>query len=219
MKKRLQQLAERIDASPLRERVLLFCAAAMILLVTLNLALIEPQFRLQRRLSSEIAQKQAETATLQEQVTKMVRARDADPDREAHARLERLKLQIAEAERRVAAEEARFTAPAQMKEVVEELLSRNRGVRLLDMKTVAAAPVVDPKAAPQGGPASQVYRHGIEVTVAGRYLDVLEYVAQLEKLPTQLYWGSIELTVVEYPNLTARLVIYTLSLDKSWMSV
>jgi len=38
-------------------------------------------------------------------------------------------------------------------------------------------------------------------------------------MPTQLYWSALELDATRYPRSTLKLVVYTLSLDKRWLSV
>jgi MSHA biogenesis protein MshJ len=35
----------------------------------------------------------------------------------------------------------------------------------------------------------------------------------------QVFWGGIELSVAEYPQSVLKLTIYTLSLEKSWLTV
>ena len=64
-----------------------------------------------------------------------------------------------------------------------------------------------------------IYRHGIEVTVSGAYLDLHRYLSELERLPTQLYWSSLDLEATNYPRHTLKLVVYTLSLDPAWLNV
>lgn len=229
MKKLWLRAAERIDAASLRERAIIFAAAVLLVVAFAETVFLQPEFANQRRIASELAQRQAELKGVQELIGKLVQAREADPDREVRGRIAQLRTRIEQAEGRIAVEQARFTAPDQMKRVVEELLSRNRRIKLVDMKTLQAVPIVDareqdgrpatPPAKPGAAPERQVFRHAMEVTVAGSYLDVLAYVSQLERLPTQLYWASIDLSVAEYPTLTARLKVYTLSLDKTWMSV
>lgn len=228
MKKLWLRAAERIDAASLRERAIIFAAAALVVVAFAETVFLQPEFASQRRIAGELAQHQAELKAVQEQIGKLVQAREADPDKEVRGRIAQLRTRIEQAEGRIAVEQARFTAPDQMKRVVEELLSRNRRIKLVDMKTLQAVPIADSReqesrqgTPPKPGAAAerQVFRHAMEVTVVGSYLDVLAYVSQLERLPTQLYWASIDLSVSEYPILTAKLKVYTLSLDKAWMSV
>ena len=111
------------------------------------------------------------------------------------------------------------------------MLSRNRRLTLVDMKTL---PLTDQKGAPLSEDKPQpaalagtkvqssqppIYRHGLEITVSGSYLDLLSYLTDLEKLPTRMYWGKLELSAVEYPHTTLKLTVYTLSLNPAWMVV
>ncbi|MDL2353629.1 MAG: hypothetical protein QFF03_00065, partial [Pseudomonadota bacterium] len=68
-------------------------------------------------------------------------------------------------------------------------------------------------------PTDLLYRHGVELTVRGNYLDMVNYMDALEAMPTQLFWGRAELHVDEYPNARLALTLYTLSLDKKWMKL
>jgi MSHA biogenesis protein MshJ len=56
------------------------------------------------------------------------------------------------------------------------------------------------------------------VTVEGSYLDLLGYVARLEKQPWQVYWGRTTM-VADYPKVQIELMLYTLSLDRAWLVV
>lgn len=62
-----------------------------------------------------------------------------------------------------------------------------------------------------------LYRHGVELTVRGNYLDMVNYMDALESMPARLIWGKANLVVEEYPNSRLTLTMYTLSLDKKWM--
>jgi MSHA biogenesis protein MshJ len=230
LKKLWSKAVARIDAASLRERAIIFFAAALLVVAFAETAVLQPEFTSQRRLASDLVQRQEELKGLQQQIAKLVQDQDADPDKALRARVAQLHTGIEQAERRVAAEQARFTEPGQMKRVVEELLAKNRRIRLVDLKTLQVQSIADlreqdakPAATAKPGPAAaaerQIFRHGIEITVTGSYLDLLAYISELERLPTQLYWSSIEMAVSQYPVVTAKLKIYTLSLDKAWMNV
>lgn len=74
--------------------------------------------------------------------------------------------------------------------------------------------------ATQAGPATPLlYRHGVEVSVRGNYLDMITYMDALESMSTKLIWGKAELSVEDYPNSRLTLTVYTLSLDKKWMKL
>jgi MSHA biogenesis protein MshJ len=59
----------------------------------------------------------------------------------------------------------------------------------------------------------------VSITVRGGYLDLLRYITALEKMPAQMFWGEVNLSVEKYPDAVFTLTVYTLSLDKTWLAV
>ena len=215
MKALLKRYAERIDNASLRERVMIFLAAALVLVFLVNAALIRPLRDTQRRLSADIAQNERELRTIQGEVQRLARARDAGPDARNRERAAALRAELALIDGRIADEQRRFTTPQRMRDVLEEMLEREKRLRLIDLKTL---PVTDMSAS-QGEAGRRVFRHGVELTLAGSYLDLHAYLAALERLKTQLYWGRAEMAVAEYPVATLKLTVYTLSFDQAWLVV
>lgn len=68
----------------------------------------------------------------------------------------------------------------------------------------------------QEGP---IFRHGVVLEVEGNYLDLMEYLVALEKLPQQVYWGNLKLDVKKHPRATMSVEIFTLSLDRKWLNL
>jgi MSHA biogenesis protein MshJ len=219
-----QRYSARVDAASLRERAMIFAAAALVLVTVLQSVFIEPQLREQRRLAAEQTQRQAESAKVQAELQNIALSRRSDPNVEARQRIALLREELQTLNGRIVEQQKKFTAPEQMRTLLEEILARNRKLKLTDLKTLPPVPLSDAKAQDASkSPASQaerlIYRHGLEITLSGAYLDMLSYLSELEHLPTQVYWGSMDFTVAEYPNATLKLVVYTLSLDRAWMVV
>jgi len=214
MKAALQRYVERIDNATLRERALLFAAAALVLVFAVNAVLLKPLRDTQRRLGAELAQRQGELRTVQAELQRMGRTRDADPDARNRARAAELRAELAAFDAKIAAEQRRFTSPQRMRAVLEEMLGRDRRLRLVDLKTL---PITDLSSRGQAG--RRVFRHGVELTLAGGYLDLHAYLKALEGLSTQLYWGRADMSVTEYPVATLKLTVYTLSFDQAWLVV
>jgi MSHA biogenesis protein MshJ len=240
MKRLWQQYSAKMEAATLRERVLIFAAAAAVLIGLLNFTLIEPELAKQRRLSREVAQRQGEIKSMQEQLQKLALARQADPDQANRRQLEALRGQIAELDAKLNEEQRKFAPPERIGALLEELLARNRRLQLVDMRTLPvaaldssgvpqkpAAAAAEKPAADKGatgrpavpGPGGPIYRHGVEITVTGNYLDLLAYLRDLEKLPNQMYWGKLDLSVPAHPQTILKLSVYTLSLDLAWLIV
>ena len=227
MKKLWQKYADRIDATSLRERALICFAAAFITVALVQVFFVAPMQEQQRRLTRDLSQSQTQIRALSEQTQSLVRTRAEDPEVENRRKLERLKQRLAELDRAMQGQQARFIDPRRIAGLLEELLTRNRRLQLVGLKSLpvgnlmrpdAAKAPADPKTA---RPASEraIYKHGVELTVRGPYLDLLAYLRELENLPVQMFWSRMELTAGEYPDSTVKLVVFTLSLDSAWIVV
>lgn len=212
----LRHYAERIDAATLRERLLVFLAAAAILLFLGNSLLLQPERAKQKRLAAETAQYQTEISSLQAQMGRLVGASVADPDAPLRKRHASLRAELSQLNSRIAGEERRFTAPEHMRAVLEDMLGRNKGLTLVDLRTLPVVPIA---AARVGSGPSGMFRHGLELTVRGTYSELYEYLRMLEGLPNQLYWARAEITVTDHPLLTLKLTVHTISFDRAWLVV
>lgn len=210
MKKMLSRYMERIDSASLRERVLIFLAMTMAVVLIGNLALVDPLRARQRQLASETSQRQIELNTIQAELRRLAAIDGTDPNAAMNARAVALRGELASLDSRVLAEQQRFTAPERVREVLDEMLQRNKRLTLVELKTLPVS-VIDG--------AKRVFRHGVEITVTGTYVELFDYLAALERLPTQLYWGNAELDVLSHPTAKLRLVVYTVSLDRAWLVV
>lgn len=210
MNPQLTRYLERIDAASLRERVLMFLALAMLLVLMANSVLIEPLRDRQKRLSTETNQRQGELSTIQKELRRLAAAESADPNAEMNRRAVALRTELGALDARVVAEQKRFTAPERVREVLDEMLQRNKRLGLVELKTLPVSIIDSGK---------RVFRHGVELTVTGTYIELFDYLSALERLPTQIYWGRAELEVVSHPTARLRLVVYTVSLDRAWLVV
>lgn len=209
-----RRTAAKFDALSVRERVMVSAAVMVALLALAYTLMIEPELKKQQRSSAAMLQKQSEMRALDAQVQGLLAARAQDPDRARRERLAQLAGQVKELESSINAEERRFTRPAQMRGVVEGVLGRARGVELVELRTLAVTTLSAKESKDR-----VIYRHGLELTVSGSYLDLLAYLRALEALPTQLYWGALSIDASKYPQVLMKLTVYTLSLDRAWLNV
>jgi len=59
----------------------------------------------------------------------------------------------------------------------------------------------------------------VEIRLEGSYGQLLAYLTQLEKLPQRLLWGQLSYRVIDYPRSEMTLTVYTLSPDKTWLTL
>jgi MSHA biogenesis protein MshJ len=211
MKNWAKHWSARIDAMALRERAIVFCSAALILLFIYFWALGTPTADRLRNLSRDVAKKQADTRMIQTEVGNL-------------ARIAELKTRVAAADARLAERQQGLLPPDRVPALLEEMLRRDRRLELIELRSLAATPMFPEKTAAEGGTTDaasriRVYRHGVEITVRGSYFDLLRYLSALESQSIRMFWKDIEIATVDYPRIAMKLTVYTLSLDRSWVVV
>jgi MSHA biogenesis protein MshJ len=242
MKQHWQRMALKIDALTLRERAIIFAMVALILVTLVNSVLLDPQFAKQKQLSERIRKDQSMIAGMQAQIQQKASAQTADPDRDNKARLEDLKQQGVRMQAELRDLESGLVPPDRMSALLEEILKKHNALRLVSLKTLSSSPLMEasnvqdkpangvvapardkaqlqPAVKPEAAAADTVYKHGVEIVVQGGYLDILDYLAQLEAMPSRLVWSAAKLSVDEYPKCTLTLTLFTLSLDKKWLNL
>ena len=215
----LQRYADRLDAMSLRERVLIFLAAAVVIVAIADSALFEPISRRQKVNSQRIHQQEDEIRTMQGQVQAYAQARTGDNAGAKRQRLEKRRLELAALDRELAARRSELVPPERMAKMLHEIVKRNPDVELVSLRSLPATGLTQSLTAILGSGGLALYRHGIEITVSGSYLKMLGYVGQLERLPAKIMWGNMELQAAAYPAVTLKITLYTLSPEKTWLLI
>lgn len=224
MKQLWRRWSERIDAMGLRERALVFFAAALVLLIAFNWLAIGPTQERQRQVARQLAQKQADMRLLHEQTQKLLGTRTQDPNAAKRERLAALKQRLAAIDADLAERQRGLVPPERIPGLLEEMLRRDRRLELVALRSLPAVALGADKEATGDAAAAaraglRIYRHGVEVTVRGGYFELLRYVTELERLPLRMFWHEIDLAATDYPTITMKLTVYTLSLERAWLVV
>ena len=222
-----QQLGVRVDSMTLRERAMIFLATALVLVAILNTLLIAPLSTRQQKLSHQIVDTQTKTSALQLQIQALVMARSADPNAPLRARMAKLETDAVATGQALQVIQSGLVAPQQMPVLLEDIMRRNHGLRLVALQTLpmenlaTTLDVAGPKLASHtvSAPELAVFKHGVEVTVEGSYSDLLQYLTTMESSPWRMFWGKAVLSVDTYPKATLTLRLHTLSLDKAWLTI
>lgn len=209
---------------PLRERLLLVGVAAAILYFIVDIALLLPQQRkiadlmlLDKAHKTELVSVNHSLAEIEKDVSK-------SPDKLSRDRavLEELQKQIADVEAFIG--QADVTT-SQVGALVRKLLDASPGLTLLSLKTLpvvqfyspeSKAGVSDKTPKETGEAPKTIYRHGVEVSIKGKYMELLSYMENLQKFPKLLFWSEAKLDVSVYPDAVLKLVIYSLSEQPSF---
>ena len=227
MKQYWEKIVGKVDGMSLRERVLIFAAFAFLLVALAQVLFLDPLLAEQKKLSTQVIQQQEKMKEIQAQMGALLQARKDDSASPLRQRLSQIRQQLAEGDVYLQSRRDRLVQPERMAELLEQMLNRNGQLQLISLQTIAAAPLIEKTAKPEGAGAAhasaetdkQVFRHGVQITLRGSYLDLLQYLTMIEQLPTKMFWGMVKMNVVQYPSAELTLTLYTLSLDKTWLQI
>jgi MSHA biogenesis protein MshJ len=195
---------------------------------------VEPSLLKAARSAKAAQDASASLAALDQQAT-MLQNLNRDPDAPLRKDMEQLKTQLGAQNSRFQAVEKSLVSPAQMPVLLESLLAKSRTTQLLSLRSLPATPLIERKAvdaktatdaakaaanvaAASPANAPNLFKHGYEIKVRGSYADLMTYLTELENSPQRLIWGRMDMET-DYPQSTLTLKVYTLSLDKQWLTL
>jgi MSHA biogenesis protein MshJ len=213
-----------IDDLSLRERAMIFAAAAFVVIALMDVVLLDPLLARQKILSLQVVQQQEKMKELQAQMQDLLQARSADEHSPLRDRLAQLKGQLQEQDNYLQSRRDRLVEPDKMADLLRQVLNKNGRLQLVELKTLPVSLLIEKSptendAVQSANGKNQIFKHGVQITVRGGYLDLLRYLTALEKMPAQMFWGEASLSVEKYPDSVFTLTVYTLSLGKTWMTL
>ena len=228
----LKKWATAFDALSLRERLMVFGAAAAAVLFVFYFMSFNPLLAKRAALEASIAQKQSLLTATNKEIELTMLAHATDPDREARTRLVALQAETASLARALREKQHGLVAPERMVTLLEHLLRRHAGLRVVSLKTLPGSAVgahqpdaengdaaAKADAAKAPAPAPLLHQHGVEVVLQGSYADMVQYMQALQAMPTRVFWGAAHLDAASYPSATLTLTLHTLSMDDTWIAL
>lgn len=246
MKRQWLQFVARVEALQPRERIMAFGAVLVVVVYLASAVVFGPLARKEAALKSTLRQQTVTIDGIDADIAAKARAYANDPNDALRKRLGEVRAETARTSEELRTMQKGLVPADRIAPLLETILRANGRLKLVSLKTLPATTLSDaapatPAAAPALTPAPAVappgvvtpgvatpvvvkapdllYRHGVELTVRGSYLDMVDYMHALETLPTQLFWGKAQLDAEDYPNVRLTLTLYTLSLDPKWMKL
>ena len=230
MKQLWEKISLKLAAMTRRERLLVFATVFILFASLINTLLLEPALAKQKLLRSQLLEQQEKVNAVQAQIAAIQQINSPNANSPQRMQLNRIKQDIAEGYAFLQSSREKLVLPEKMAEHLRQLLNRNIQLQLVALQTLPVTPLLEQapdKDAVQGKDAAQVkgaqeqqvFKHGVQMTLRGNYLDLLQYVSALEKLPQQMFWAKAQLSVTKYPAAELTLILYTLSLDKTWLQI
>jgi MSHA biogenesis protein MshJ len=206
MKRYWSALAARIDEMTLRQRAMLFATVSLLVIAAAHVLWIEPVLAQQKRLIDRVNRDQSQLSAVRGQIESVLKDQESGRTDPKLAALRELEARVAEVEQTLAERKQGFIAPTRLPALLRGLLGPGQGLRMESLRVVPGTPV-------EGS--SGFYRHGVELTLNGSYFELVQYLAQLERLPARFVWGRTELQVGEYPEVRLTVRVRTVSSEPS----
>lgn len=227
LRRHWSQLNKRYSSLTTRERQLVAAALVLGPLLIGNALFVDPLRARLIGMENTIATESASAAQLQVEAANLQQQLAIDPDAGRKAELAALTSERDKLDERLRQLGSALVRPDEMNALLEGLLARHPGLRLLSLKTQAPQSVLQrADGAKEGVKEGEVaertfdlYRHGVEIRLEGSYGQLQAYLAQLEKLPQHLLWGQLSYRVIDYPRAEMTLTVYTLSPDRTWLAL
>lgn len=231
---KLRQISARVGQMSLRERLFVFVAAVVVALALVQTLLIDPVQQRKQQAQARLLAADAALAQIGQQRQALAGQAEHDPDRAARAALAELDARLAALNVELESRQRSLVPPERMREVLRDVVRGQDGIRIVGFKTLSPQPVALPDAdeaalkdsdplRPEGRAETYAspgfYRHGFEITVRGRYAELVAYLERLEALPWRLNWIEATLDASARPQLTLTLTVHTLSLEEAWLRV
>jgi MSHA biogenesis protein MshJ len=244
MNKQWKLLVLKFEALSKRERVIVFVALGLLLLFLGNVFFIEPQLKQQKVLKLKYEQDLLQISSLQIEIAQRTAALRIDPDADIKKRILEAGLRLQSMDEELLGLQKNLVRPERMDALLENILKRNKRLQLISLRSLPVVNLMDVTSAsdlPIAGdlkstavgaeglaiiPAlsggideRSIYKHEVELILHGNYLDMLNYMRELESMPERVYWSKSSLKVIEYPKASLSLHLFTLSLEKKWLNL
>lgn len=213
-------LTDRIDAMSLRERALIFITLLVALYFIAVNVIFGPISLEKDQLQKQINQKREEARVMEVQVQSVLSAGGQDPQLAKQKKIAALLENLKNMDVSLQKVTAGLVPPKEMARLVEQMLLKNRGLKVIKLESLPATPLLE-KTGESGGKTVEgmVYKHGMRIEFKGGYMDTLHYLKSLEALPWKVFWGQVALSAEKYPDSKVNLLIYTLSTHQGWIGI
>jgi len=218
----VRPLIHWLDARTPREKIMLSAAVLAVVLFCSYALYFSPQGRKRAGIKAQIAELNTTLTVLHAQIEAIKVKNQADPDGESRARQKQLQTELDRLDGRLKALTVDLISPRDMARVLHNLLVRQEGMKLVRLENLPAEdlfPAAENKEGAEGEKGLHLYRHPMRIVFSGTYLQALEYLRSLEKMPRKLFWDDLNIVVNDHPRAEISLTVHTLSLRKGWIGV
>ena len=214
MKQKLTHLGQQFDALSRRERVLI-ATAVLAVLGMLSYLPLESIWKTHASISQQLKILEQENSISAQQIDLYQQRLALDPNLDYQQRLAIVEQQNQDLDSQLDEQMVAMVPADYMPELLSNLLGQVQGIKLIKFMSIAPIPLL----AVGEDKKLNLYSHGIRLSLEGDYFSVLRFVEAVEAMPDKLYWKRLDYNVAVYPLATIEIELYTLSINKDFISV
>ena len=204
---KVQYWIDRIDALELRERVLLLAATVAVLFLSVDSLGLQPTLKAQQVTEERISELELKRGALRQQAMLLSYKTDEDTLAARYRSRDTLAAELAALDARLVDQLGALVEPAQAAELLEQVLTRHRGLKITSLRA-SAEPLKEVTG--NADQAGKLGRYQLDLVLEGGYLDLMRYLEALESMPWKFFWQMVDFRVNDYPRAVSRLQLYTL---------
>ena len=190
-----------------REQKLTALTLMVLLAAVLLMLILWPMLEHNRSLYADIHKASVSNDQLQQRLTALRTEVHPDPDEPVRREITNTENNQALVDERIAALTSALIPPAQMTELLGNVLAGNKNLKPLELTTLAPVRV----SLGEGFEEVELYRHALRLRVQATYPALLSYLQALDELPWVISWDELDYQVKNYPSGEFELEVSALS--------
>ena len=202
MKADLKKQLARINALSLRERVMLFASVAFVMVALADTLVWSPATAKRKSLVAEQATAAKELDTLRQRLADASSTSQPDSPRgQMLARIAQSRAELQAVDSQITANLGDGKRLANLPDLMDQVLRRHERLTLTHLRTTNERPT-------DKSTETALRWQAVDLGVSGGYLDLVQYLADLEHALPELRWGPMEINSKQMPpELTVRLFL------------
>ena len=212
------KLEHKFLASSTREQVMVVVCGCALVIAFIYLVFMDPISLHNQKLQRDISGSQRSLKGLSVQVDEILRTLDNDPNTALRERLKDLDTEIASIDNLLEEQTVNLVPANKMPHMLEKVLASSKGLKVIGLQSIPPVPILL-SAQSEIGAEINLFRHGVVLTLEGKYFDIQAYLEKMESLEWQFYWKKFDYSVSNYPFARVEVELYTLSTNKAFIGV
>jgi len=218
MIEQLNSLVSKINALTLRERTLIFVSGSVVMVFLWWFFYAAPLQSKMQALQQQTVAMNNDIHSLNDTTQAIQRRLAQGVHQKSQHKLQQLKTELEQVRQSLQQKTHSLIEPDEMFKLMQQMIFAESKLKLTGIRRKQVQPLFSGEEE-SDSTQPEIYRHIMQISFDGRYLDVLKYIKKLEQLDWQLIWDSIELRSGDYPQIHVSIEISTLSDTRSWVGL